>query len=408
MKYVVVLGDGMADYPVAELGGKTPLQAADKPNIDALASKGTLGLVKTVPEGMAPGSDTANLAVMGYDPRVYYSGRSPFEAASMGIPLHDSDITFRCNLVTLSENEDYAERVMLDHSADEISSDEARKIMEEISQRFASRDIAFYPGVSYRHLMVWHNGPSEWQLTPPHDILGSAVKEYLPAGPDAPLITAMMKESASFLVNHPVNRARVSRGLRPANSIWIWGEGRKPQIPPFSEKFGLTGAVISAVDLIKGLGICAGLKSIDVEGATGTLQTNFLGKANAAVDALKGGLDFVYIHIEAPDECGHRQETDNKVKAIELIDRLVVKTLKEKLDSLKEPYKILFLPDHATPLSLRTHTADPVPFLIYDSMDIKEGAIRVYDETSAADAGFFLGEGYKLMDLFLGRKEEQA
>lgn len=403
MKYVVVLGDGMADYPVAELGGKTPLQAAKKPNINALASKGMLGLVKTVPDGMAPGSDTANLAVLGYDPMRYYSGRSPFEAASMGVVLTEEDVTFRCNLVTLSDGDSYAKRVMLDHSADEISSEEGQLLLQVVGQRLSSSEISFYPGISYRHLMVWRGAPLDWQLTPPHDILGRAVGDYLPRGSSARIITEKMMESAMFLPQHPLNLARVARGLRPANAIWLWGEGKKSQLASFNHKYGVKGAIISAVDLLKGIGICAGMKLIHVEGSTGNLDTDFRGEAEAALSALRDGLDFVYLHIEAPDECGHRQETENKVKAIELIDSLTVKTLKEGLDRMGEQYRILILPDHATPLSLRTHTADPVPFLIYDSLQEQSGVSRGFDEQSAADAGFFLGEGYRLMDLFLNR-----
>ncbi len=407
MKYVVVLGDGMADYPVAELGGKTPLQAANKPQMDALAKKGMLGLVKTIPDGMAPGSDTANLAVLGYDPRKYYSGRSPFEAASMGIALAEEDITFRCNLVTLSDGESYGDRIMVDHSADEISSEESRILLEEVSRYFSTRDIRFYPGVSYRHLMVWRGAPLDWHLTPPHDILGKTVGDHLPGGSFAGIITEMMIESTLFLPRHPQNVVRVARGVRPANAIWLWGEGKKAQLASFNHKYGLKAAMISAVDLLKGIGVCAGMSLIHVAGSTGNLDTDFRGEAEAALAALQDGIDFVYLHIEAPDECGHRQETENKVKSIELIDSLTVKTLKAGLDRLGEPYRIMVLPDHATPLSLRTHTADPVPFLIYDSQHEQNGVCRGFDEQSAEDAGFFLGEGYRLMDLFLRKTEGQ-
>lgn len=405
MKYVVVLGDGMADYPVAELGGKTPLQAANKPQIDALAGKGMLGLVKTIPDGMAPGSDTANLAVLGYDPRIYYNGRSPFEAASMGVVLAEEDVTFRCNLVTLSDGELYGDRLMLDHSADEISSEDAGILLEEVGRRLSSRDIRFYPGVSYRHLMVWRGAPLDWRLTPPHDILGKAVGDHLPGGSSAGIITELMIDSTFFLSQHPLNLARVARGVRPANAIWLWGEGKKAQLASFNHKYGVKGAVISAVDLLKGIGICAGMKLIHVAGSTGNLDTDFRGEAEAALAALQDGIDFVYLHIEAPDECGHRQETENKVKAIELIDNLTVKTLKDGLERMGEPYRLMILPDHATPLSLRTHTADPVPFLIYDSQLEQNGVSRGFDEQSAGDAGFFLGEGYRLMDLFLRKTE---
>lgn len=401
MKYVVVLGDGMSDYPVAELGDKTPLEFADKPNINSLARRGILGLAQTVPAGMSPGSDTANLSVLGYDPRVYYSGRSPFEAASMGIQLLDTDVTFRCNFITLSAGSTYEDCVMLDHSADEITTDEARQLLSVVSQQLIQAEINFYAGVSYRHLMVWQHGPLDWNLTPPHDILGRPVKDYLPKGDQSGLLTAMMKKSAQFLPDHAINKQRVAKGLRPANAIWIWGEGKKPRLTSFQHKYGLKGAVISAVDLIKGLGLCAGLESINVVGATGNLNTNFVGKAEAALQALARGLDFVYIHIEAPDECGHRQEVFNKVKAIELIDQKVVKTLVEGLDRLGEDYRIMILPDHATPLSLRTHTMDPVPFLIYQKSKELNLPSQKYDEAAAMDAGLFIREGYTLMDIFL-------
>ena len=408
MKYVVVLGDGMADYPVEELEGKTPLQVAEKPNIDALARQGTLGLVKTVPDHMAPGSDTANLAVLGYDPEKYYSGRSPYEAVSMNVQLADTDVTFRCNLVTLSENDTYEDRLMVDHSADEISSAEARVLMQDLSEQLSTEDIAFYPGVSYRHLLVWHGAPLDWQLTPPHDILGQAVREHLPRGPLGPIVQEMMEKSARILEAHPINKERIARGLRPANSAWIWGEGTKPKLPSFYDKYNIHGGVISAVDLIKGIGTCAGLTTIEVEGATGNLQTNFRGKAEAALSALREGLDFVYIHIEAPDECGHRQEVHNKVKAIELIDQLVVKTLIDGLENLRQPYKILVMPDHATPLALRTHTTDPVPFVIFDPQERKDFPQQSYDEASAENAGYYIGEGYTLMDIFLRNGHKEA
>lgn len=401
MKYVVVLGDGMADYPVEKLGGKTPLQVADKPNIDDLARRGTLGLVKTVPDHMAPGSDTANLAVLGYDPQVHYSGRSPYEAVSMNVALANNDVTFRCNLVTLSEHDTYEERLMVDHSADEISTEEARLLMADLSAQLSTEEIRFFPGVSYRHLMVWQDAPLEWQLTPPHDILGQAITQHLPRGPMGSVVAEMMKKSVQILAAHPINKERVARNLRPANSIWIWGEGKKPNLPSFFDKYKIRGGVISAVDLIKGIGTCAGLTVLEVEGATGTLHTNYRGKAEKALSALRDGLDFVYIHIEAPDECGHRQETENKVKAIELIDQMVVKRLIEGLDELGEPYKIMVLPDHATPLALRTHTVDPVPFLIFDQQHQPDRPQQRYDEANAENAAYYIGEGYTLMDIFL-------
>ncbi|MBS4021126.1 MAG: cofactor-independent phosphoglycerate mutase [Dethiobacter sp.] len=401
MKYVVILGDGMADYPVAQLGGKTPLQRAHIPNMDYLARHGTLGLVKTVPEGMAPGSDTANLAVLGYDPRIYYSGRSPFEAYSMGIMLKDTDIAFRCNLVTLSQGKPYEERVMLDHGAGEISSQEARELIATVNEELSRLDIKFYPGVGYRHLMVWSEGPYEWKLTPPHDILGRQIKDYLPAGSESRAIEDMMRLSAQFLGGHVINKKREAAGKGPANSIWIWGEGKKPLLTDFNLKYDVRGAVISAVDLIKGMGLCAGMESIEVEGATGNINTNFSGKARAALEWLQAGGDFVYIHIEAPDECAHMYEIENKVKAIELIDDQVVKVIKAGLDRSGEAYKLMVLPDHATPLALRTHTSDPVPFIIYESTSSTEAASHVYDEDCAGGTGVYFAEGHKLMDFFL-------
>jgi 2,3-bisphosphoglycerate-independent phosphoglycerate mutase len=393
----------MADYPVLELGGRTPLEAANTPAFDRLAEAGEVGMVKTIPEGMAPGSDTANLAVMGYDPRVYYFGRSPFEAISMGLNLADTDAVFRCNVVTLSEDEPYGEKTMLDHSSDEISTEEARELLETVNQHLRTEEMTFYPGVSYRHILVWNNAPFDFRFTPPHDIIGRKIKEYLPAGPYGSLFLGMMEKSSKFLKDHPVNIRRKERGLKPANSIWIWGEGKKPRLPNFFEKYGLNGSVISAVDLIKGIGICAGLEPIEVEGATGNFHTNYEGKARAALDALQNGRDLVYIHIEAPDECGHRYEIENKVKSIEAIDARIVKPITAELEAGGEEYAVLLLPDHPTPLRLRTHTAEPVPFLIYRSGDKKDGRGQIYNEASAAAAGRYIEEGHKLMDYFVGK-----
>ncbi len=401
MKYIVVLADGMADYPVQELQGRTPLQAASTPTIDYLARFGETGMVKTIPDGMPPGSDTANLAVMGYDPKVYYSGRSPFEAISIGLKLAASDVVFRCNVVTLSADEPYAEKVMLDHSADEISTEEARALIETANKNLRTANMTFYPGVSYRHILVWNNAPFDFVLTPPHDIINKKIHEYLPGGPYQDIFLAMMQKSSTFLKDHPVNKKREERGLKPANSIWLWGEGKKPALSSFSEKYGLKGSVISAVDLIKGIGICAGLDSIDVEGVTGNYHTNYEGKAQAALQALKEGQDFVYIHLEGPDECGHRYEIENKVKAIEEIDKRIIKPIIEGMGALNEDFKIMVLPDHPTPLCLRTHTSEAVPFLIYQSNDSKKETQRVYDEFKAGDSGLYFAEGYLLMDYFL-------
>lgn len=399
MKYIVILGDGMSDYPVPELGNKTPLQVAKKPNIDRLAQYGQLGLVKTVPETLPPGSDVANLSVLGYEPEKYYTGRSPLEAASIGIDLRDTDVTFRTNLVTLSEAERYEDRVMVDYSSDEISTEEAHQLLDTIQAHFNNELYTYYKGISYRHCLLWEKGSLDLDLTPPHDILGKRVADYLPSGKDSLPLLKMMKESQRLLENHPVNLKRKEKGLRPANSIWIWGEGKKPALDPFKNKYGLSGAVISAVDLIKGLGILAGMDSIDVKGATGNIDTNYLGKAQAALDALSQGKDFVFVHIEAPDECGHRYEIDNKVKSIELIDELVVASLIKGLE-VYEDYKILVLPDHPTPLSLRTHTRDPVPYILYQKSRAKKGSSMTYNEKNAQDTGIFIGSGPDLMAKF--------
>ena len=399
MKYIVILGDGMSDYPVPELGNKTPLQVAKKPNIDRLAQYGQLGLVKTVPETLPPGSDVANLSVLGYEPEKYYTGRSPLEAASIGIDLKDTDVTFRTNLVTLSEAERYEDRVMVDYSSDEISTEEAHQLLDTIQAHFNNELYTYYKGISYRHCLLWEKGSLDLDLTPPHDILGKRIADYLPSGKDSLPLLKMMKESQRLLENHPVNLKRKEKGLRPANSIWIWGEGKKPALDPFKDKYGLSGAIISAVDLIKGLGILAGMDSIDVKGATGNIDTNYLGKAQAALDALSQGKDFVFVHIEAPDECGHRYEIDNKVKSIELIDELVVASLIKGLE-VYEDYKILVLPDHPTPLSLRTHTRDPVPYILYQKSRAKKGSSMTYNEKNAQDTGIFIGSGPDLMAKF--------
>ena len=400
MKYIVVLGDGMADYPVDELGGKTPLECAQKPNIDYLASHGEVGLVKNVPENLAPGSDVANLAAMGYDPQKYYSGRSPLEAVSVGVDMKDTDIIFRCNLVTVTDEEKYENKKIIDHSADEITTEEARELIESVNKAFANDKFTFYPGVSYRHIMVWDKGPYDFTLTPPHDILERKVADYMPKGEGSEYIYDMMVKSYDILNNHPVNTAREKRGLKKANSIWIWGEGKKPLLSDFKEKYGLKGAVISAVDLIKGIGMCAGLDVIEVEGATGNINTNFDGKAEACLKALDDGCDYVYIHMEAPDECGHRHEVENKVKSIELIDEKVVGRIRKVLDEKGTDYRMLVLPDHPTPLCLRTHTRDAVPYIIYDSTKDVNG-VKTYTEETAKESGIVINEGYKLITRFI-------
>ncbi len=402
MKYIVILADGMADYPVDELGGKTPMQAAHKPNIDRLFKTSKTGLVNNVPSNLSPGSDVANLSAMGYDPRRFYTGRSPLEAVSIGIDLKDTDIVFRCNVVTLTEGEcDYEDRIITDHSADEITTEEARVLIEDVQKEFGSELLTFYPGISYRHALVWDKGPDSFELTPPHDILEKRIGGYLPKGKNGEIIKEMMKKSYDFLNNHPINLDRAGRGLNKANSIWIWGEGKKPALESFSKLYGLKGSVISAVDLIKGIGICAGLESIDVEGATGNIHTNFEGKAKACVDAITGGSDYCFVHMEAPDECGHRHEIENKVKSIELIDEKVVSYVTEELDSKGIDYRMLILPDHPTPLALRTHTRDAVPFMIYDSTCKYDNPSDTFTEETSAGSGLVVEEGYKLMDLFI-------
>lgn len=400
MKYIVVLGDGMADYPLAELDHKTPLQYAKKPNIDKLAKYGEVGMVKTIPQGIPPGSDAANLSVMGYDPSLFYTGRSPLEALSMGIQMTDIDVAIRCNFVTLSDEAEYSEKTMLDYCADEISTEEARQLIEEVNAHFKNDILTYYPGVSYRHCLIWKHGPTGCSLTPPHDIALKKITTYLPQGEKNKLILDMMRQSYEFLKDHPINQARIAKGLRPANSIWLWGEGKKPSLPLFYDKYQLKGSVISAVDLLKGIGKCAGLRSVDVPGATGNIHTNFLGKAEAALHELESGQDFVYLHIEAPDECGHRFEIDNKVRAIELIDEKVVATLLNGLAQFDD-YKILLLPDHPTPLSIRTHTAEPVPFILYQKSSPKTSGVEGYDEFQAQKTGFFVPKGATLMDYFL-------
>ena len=400
MKYIVVLGDGMADYKLEELGNRTPLQAANKPHIDALAREAEVGLCRTVPAGFKPGSDVANLSVMGYDPHDCYTGRSPLEAVSIGIDLKDTDVTLRCNLVTLSEEEKYEDRTMLDYSAGEISTEEARKLISYLKEHLDSDMFTLYAGVSYRHCLVVKEGKTGHELTPPHDITGKPVRGHLPEGPLGEKYRAMMERSAELLREHPINRARVAAGKNPANSVWFWGEGTKPALENFEKKFGKKGGVISAVDLVKGIGILAGMQVIEVEGATGNYDTNFAGKATAALDALLGGLDFVYIHMEAPDECGHQGDVKHKIYSIEQIDEKVVAPLCAGLRKAGEKFRMLICPDHPTPIAVRTHVSDPVPYLLYDSGKRGAGA-PAYDEDSAAQMGVFVGMGWELMKKLL-------
>ncbi len=402
MKYIVILMDGMADYPVKELGDKTPMQVAKKPNIDGLFKKSEFGLVNNVPENLSPGSDVANLSAMGYDPQKFYTGRSPLEAVSMGIDLKESDIVFRCNVVTVTEDEEnYEDKIIIDHSADEITTEEARVLIEDVQKHFGNSYLSFYPGVSYRHALVWDKGPESYDLTPPHDILEKRIGDYLPKGESGKILREMMEKSYELLNNHPINLERAKRGLKKANTIWIWGEGKKPALESFYKLHGLRGSVISAVDLIKGIGICAGLESIDVEGATGNVHTNFEGKAKACVDSIVSGADYCFVHMEAPDECGHRYEIENKVKSIELIDEKVVGYIAKEMKERNIDYRMLILPDHPTPLALRTHTRDAVPFMIYDSTEEAAFVADSFTEENAAKSGVNVEKGYELMSMFI-------
>lgn len=396
MKYIVVLLDGAADYPIKSLGGKTPLEVANKPNINSLAKKGEVGMVEMVPKDLSPGSDVANLSVLGYNPHKYYTGRSPLESVSMGITLKDTDTTFRANIVTLSEDANYEDKIMIDYSAGEISTKDAAVLIDALNQELKNDVYEFYSGISYRHLLLWHERMDKLSLTPPHDISGKCIKKYLPQNEK---ILSIIKKSNKILNNHPLNKQKISKGEKSANSIWIWGQGTKTTLPSFYDKYQKKGCVISAVDLVKGIGISAGMDTIEVEGATGTLNTNFERKADAAIDALKKGYDFVYLHLEAPDECGHHFETENKIKAIELIDKKVVGRIINYLKEQKDDYSILILPDHATPIELGKHTNDPIPYIIYVSNNIKNG-VDCYCE-SAAKHNKFSQSGYKLMDYFI-------
>ena len=395
MKYIIVLGDGMADEPLEVLGNKTPLQVADKIAIDALAKKSEIGLAHTVPEGMSPGSDTANLSVIGYDPKIYYSGRSPLEALSIGVDMKPTDISFRCNIVTLSEEEsDYEEKTIIDHSSGEISTEDAAILVEALKEGLKKEGYEFYVGTSYRHLLVWANGELV-ELTPPHDILTRKIGDYLPKDE---VLRDMMKKSYDILVNHPINIKRKEMGLNPANSAWFWGAGTRPALKSFEEKTGKKGVMISAVDLLKGIAVGIGLDNISVEGANGGLHTNYEGKARAALDALlKDGYDFAYIHVEAPDEMGHQGLVKEKVQAIENLDKYVVKTLIEELNKSGEEYRMLVLPDHPTPICIRTHSRAPIPYLLYDSRKTL-GSQEMYSEEVAEKNQIVRVDGYTLID----------
>jgi 2,3-bisphosphoglycerate-independent phosphoglycerate mutase len=394
MKYVLIVGDGMADLPQEDLEGQTPLEYAYKPNINRLAGSAILGgMVRTVPEGMEPGSDVANMNILGYDPRKYYTGRGPLEAIAMGVPMNKEDVAFRCNLVSTDGEK------IIDYSAGHISSEESREIIEILNKKLGSSKVQFYPGVSYRHLMVWRNGRDEQLLTPPYNIVGKPFKPYLPQGEGEEFLRSLIYNSYEILENIEVNKRRRGEGKLPANLIWLWGQGRLPQLPLFFLKWGLVGGVISAVDLIKGLGKSAGLQVINVPGATGYIDTNYEGKAEYALEALER-IDFIFIHIEAPDECGHIADLENKIASIEAIDEKIVGKIIRELPSIDEDYKILILPDHPTPISVRTHTADPVPFLIYSSEKPLRGEEN-FSERWGKEREYFIEEGNRLIEIFL-------
>ena len=401
MKYLVLLCDGMADTPNAALSGKTPMECADKPFMDKLAAVSEAGMCRTVAKGLKPGSDVANLSVMGYDPAVCYTGRSPLEAASIGVDLKPTDVALRCNIVTLSDSEPYESKTMVDYCSGDISTEEARLIIETVEKELGSDIYKFYSGVSYRHCLVVKNGTTDLgNMTPPHDISGKVIGEYLSRSENAAELIGLMKKSYEILKDHPVNIARREKGLHEANSIWLWGEGRKPALENFKEKNGVSGCVVSAVDLLKGIGICAGMDTPEVEGATGYLDTNFEGKAKAGIDAFKNGTDLVYLHFEAPDECGHRGEPENKVRAVEYIDRRALKPMLEYLEGSGDDFRILIMPDHPTPLDTMTHSAEPVPYIIYDSR-VKKNGISSFTEKNAAATGIFVEHGPDIMKKLL-------
>lgn len=400
MKYAVVLCDGMADYPVPALSGKTPMMVANKPHIDALAQKAQVGLVRTVAQGLKPGSDVANMSVLGFDPKKYHKGRSPLEAANLGVQMASDDVALRCNLVTLSDETNYEDKTMVDYSAGDISTEEAHAIIASVRERFANEKYDFYAGVSYRHCLMVHHGTMDLgKMTPPHDISGRVIGEYLSDSPNAAPLIAMMRESCELLRDHPVNKARIAAGKRPANAIWFWGEGTCTALPSFEELYGLKGTIISAVDLLGGIGFLAGMHTPKVPGATGYIDTNFKGKAETAVAEWQSGQDLVYLHFEAPDECGHRNEPENKVRSIELIDSIVLPIILDYLEKQGD-YKVLLLPDHPTPIVTMTHASDPVPYLMFSSRNPQAGVASI-DEESAKATGVFVENGTGLMQQFI-------
>ncbi len=399
MKYALILGDGMADYPIPALNGKTPLAVADKPYMNLLAETGEIGLVKTVPDGYKPGSDVANLGALGYDATKCYTGRSPLEALSIGIDMKSDDVAVRTNLVTLGDEADFADKTMVDYSAGEITTDEARELIEFLQEKLGNDKYSFHAGVSYRHCLIIAHGSVNMQLTPPHDISGKKIGTHLPAGDGSGELTELIRRSNELLSSHPVNLARKAAGKNPANSIWFWGQGTRPALENFRERYGLSGGMVSAVDLLKGIAIGAGMKSVDVEGATGTLSTNFEGKAKAATELLDNGCDFVFVHLEAPDECGHQGDLEGKIKAIELVDKKILGPVYEHLKASGEDFAIMVMPDHFTPVSILTHSREPVPYLMYSSKRALSAG-GDYNEKAAAESGIYYDKPWELTNKF--------
>lgn len=400
MKYIVVLGDGMADEPIEELGGRTPLEYADTPTMDKMSKQAEVGLVHTIPEGMSPGSDTANLSVLGYDPKRYYTGRSPLEALSIGVDMKSTDVALRCNIVTVSTDDlPYEEKTIIDHSSSEIGTEDAAVLLEAVRKELETDVYKFYVGTSYRHLTIWDHGEVV-TLTPPHDVLGQKIGQYLPQDE---ILRKMQEKSYEILANHPINIERIKKGLNPANSLWFWGAGTRPCVTSFEEKNHKKGAMISAVDLLKGIAIGADMKVLEVEGANGGLDTNYEGKAEAAVDVLLNeGYDMAYVHVEAPDEMGHQGSVERKIKAIENLDSRVIKVIKDALDKAGEDYRMLVMPDHPTPICVRTHTSNPVPYMLFDSTDNKDSTLD-YNEKCGKESGLFMANGYEMMNYLLSK-----
>jgi len=401
MKYIVVLCDGAADRPIPELDGKTPLMVAKKPYMDFCAKNGLVGLAKTVPDSLPPGSDTANLSVMGYDPEVCYTGRSPLEAVSMGIDMAPEDVSYRMNIVTVSDEANYEDKTMIDYSSGEITTEESHILVKALGEALGTDVLQFHPGISYRHCLLWKGGDTGAELTPPHDITNQPVREYLPAGVNSEVIMDIMRKSHEILKDHPVNLDRIKRGLNPANTAWIWGEGRKPQLDDFEKLYGLKGAAISAVDLIKGIAICTGMKSIDVPGTTGNVDTDFAAKGKAAIDFLLSGGDFIYVHIEAPDESGHHAAIEDKIFSIEKIDSDILGPIMEALKAAGEDFSVMITPDHPTPIEIQTHSREEVPFVIYRTTGGEVNGAESYDEEQAKATGYYVDKGCKLMNLLV-------